>query len=150
MGDFHGEITIFGKLSKGRYWSGPRFLLSISTRIVAESTTRSSDRERFLQFEKSRVSAMASTNPVTPKASDNESEGSVQSTADMTAFVQNLLVQMQTRFQAMSVGIVEKIDEMGKKIDDLEVSINNLKAELESEPTAKSNLEEGKPSDETS
>ncbi|CAL9060255.1 unnamed protein product, partial [Musa banksii] len=36
---------------------------------------------------------MASTNPLAPKA-DQESEGSFQNTADMTAFVQNLLVQM--------------------------------------------------------
>ncbi|XP_074586028.1 heat shock factor-binding protein-like [Curcuma longa] len=93
---------------------------------------------------------MASTNPVAPKASDHESEGSVQSTADMTAFVQNLLVQMQTRFQAMSEGIVAKIDEMGSKIDELEKSISDLKAEMDAEPTAKSNLEEGKPSDESS
>ncbi|KAG6516733.1 hypothetical protein ZIOFF_027207 [Zingiber officinale] len=93
---------------------------------------------------------MASTNPAAPKASDHESEGSVQNTADMTAFVQNLLVQMQTRFQAMSEGIVSKIDEMGSKIDELEKSINDLKAEIDAEPTPKSNLEEGKPSDESS
>ncbi|PRQ39183.1 putative Heat shock factor binding 1 [Rosa chinensis] len=31
-----------------------------------------------------------------------------QSTADMTAFVQNLLQQMQTRFQTMSDSIVSK------------------------------------------
>ncbi|ONK69435.1 uncharacterized protein A4U43_C05F22860 [Asparagus officinalis] len=31
-----------------------------------------------------------------------------QSTADMTAFVQNLLLQMQSRFQAMSESIVSK------------------------------------------
>ncbi|XP_074557909.1 heat shock factor-binding protein-like [Curcuma longa] len=93
---------------------------------------------------------MASTNPVAPKTGDHESEGSVQSTADMTAFVQNLLVQMQNRFQVMSEGIVAKIDEMGSKIDELEKSITDLKAEMDAEPTVKSNPEEGKPSDESS
>ncbi|KAG6517357.1 heat shock factor-binding protein-like [Zingiber officinale] len=93
---------------------------------------------------------MASSNPVAPKTGDHESEGSAQSTADMTAFVQNLLVQMQNRFQAMSEGIVAKIDEMGSKIDELEKSIIDLKAEMDAEPTVKSDPEESKPSDESS
>jgi heat shock factor-binding protein 1 len=49
-----------------------------------------------------------------------------QKTADLTAFVQNLLLQMQTRFQAMSESIITKIDEMGSRIDDLERSIAEL------------------------
>ncbi|KAL6193766.1 hypothetical protein ACLB2K_034850 [Fragaria x ananassa] len=53
-----------------------------------------------------------------------------QSTADMTAFVQNLLQQMQVRFQTMSDSIVSKIDEMGNRIDELENSINDLRAEM--------------------
>uniref|UniRef100_A0A453RBV4 Uncharacterized protein n=1 Tax=Aegilops tauschii subsp. strangulata TaxID=200361 RepID=A0A453RBV4_AEGTS len=40
---------------------------------------------------------------------EQDSDGSAQSTADMTAFVQNLLVQMQTRFQTMSENIITKI-----------------------------------------
>ncbi|XP_020088112.1 heat shock factor-binding protein 1-like isoform X5 [Ananas comosus] len=57
---------------------------------------------------------MASTDPSAPK-------------------VQNLLMQMQTRFQAMSESIISKIDEMGSRIDELEKSINDLKAEMETE-----------------
>jgi phage terminase small subunit len=38
---------------------------------------------------------------------------------------------------------------MESKIDDLEKSVNDLKAELGTEPTAKSKLEDTKPSDET-
>lgn len=94
---------------------------------------------------------MASTNNVAPKTGDHESEGSVQqTTADMTAFVQDLLVQMQNRFQTMSEDIVAKIDEMGNKIDELEKNIKNLKADIDSEVTVKSNTEEGKSSDESS
>ncbi|KMZ71697.1 Heat shock factor-binding protein 1 [Zostera marina] len=72
-------------------------------------------------------------------------EDSKQNTADMTAFVQNLLVQMQNRFQAMSENIITKIDEMGSRIDELEQSIDELKVELgtESMPT-KSSPEEAK------
>ncbi|XP_019175312.1 PREDICTED: heat shock factor-binding protein 1-like isoform X2 [Ipomoea nil] len=48
----------------------------------------------------------------------------------MTVFVQNLLQQMQTRFQAMSESIISKIDEMGNRVDELEQSINDLRAEM--------------------
>ncbi|XP_052206644.1 heat shock factor-binding protein-like [Diospyros lotus] len=53
-----------------------------------------------------------------------------QSAADMTVFVQNLLQQMQSRFQTMSDSIISKIDEMGSRIDELEQSINDLRAEM--------------------
>ncbi|KAK9945644.1 hypothetical protein M0R45_011148 [Rubus argutus] len=42
------------------------------------------------------------------KKDGHDSEDSKQSTADMSAFVQNLLQQMQTRFQSMSDNIVTK------------------------------------------
>ncbi|KAL5782302.1 hypothetical protein ACOSP7_007331 [Xanthoceras sorbifolium] len=54
----------------------------------------------------------------------HDSEDPKQSTADMTAFVQNLLLQMQFRFQAMSESI------MGNRIDELEQSINDLRTEM--------------------
>ncbi|XP_058000954.1 heat shock factor-binding protein [Hevea brasiliensis] len=60
----------------------------------------------------------------------HDAEDPKQSTADMTAFVQNLLQQMQSRFQAMSDSIVTKIDEMGSRIDELERSINDLRSEM--------------------
>ncbi|KAJ1258965.1 hypothetical protein BS78_10G116700 [Paspalum vaginatum] len=91
---------------------------------------------------------MASPNSGIPVKVEQDSDGSAQSTADMTAFVQNLLVQMQTRFQAMSENIITKIDEMGARIDELEQSINDLKAEMGSEVTSPSKTkQESKPSD---
>ncbi|WOL12122.1 heat shock factor-binding protein 1 [Canna indica] len=93
---------------------------------------------------------MAANNSGGLKQTDQESEGSVQSTADMTAFVQDLLVQMRTRFQTMSENIVSKIDEMGSRIEELEKSINDIKAEIPKEEGAsKLKLEEDKPSDES-
>ncbi|KAL3524801.1 hypothetical protein ACH5RR_013173 [Cinchona calisaya] len=56
-----------------------------------------------------------------------------QSTADMTAFVHNLLQQMQDRFQLMSENIVSKIDEMVSRISELEESINELRTEMGAE-----------------
>ncbi|XP_034588940.1 heat shock factor-binding protein isoform X2 [Setaria viridis] len=81
---------------------------------------------------------------------EQDSDGSAQSTADMTAFVQNLLMQMQTRFQAMSENIISKIDEMGMRIDELEQSINDLKAEMGSDSMttpSKTKDEGSKPAD---
>ncbi|XP_074278973.1 heat shock factor-binding protein-like [Silene latifolia] len=60
----------------------------------------------------------------------HDSDDHKQNSGDMTAFVQNLLQQMQSRFQAMSETIVTKIDEMGNRIDELEQSINELKSEM--------------------
>lgn len=37
-----------------------------------------------------------------------------QTSKDLNAFVQNLLKQMQERFEEMSGNITERIDEMGK------------------------------------
>ncbi len=45
---------------------------------------------------------------------------------ELTVFVQNLLQQMQARFQAMSDAIITKIDEMGGRIDELERNISEL------------------------
>ncbi|XP_018857823.1 heat shock factor-binding protein-like [Juglans regia] len=60
----------------------------------------------------------------------HDAEDPKQNTADMTAFVQNLLQQMQSRFQQMSESIVTKIDDMGSRINELEQSINDLRAEM--------------------
>lgn len=54
------------------------------------------------------------------------SAGNPQSSAELTKFVQNLLNQMQTRFQTMSDSIIGRIDEMGTRIDELEKSIGDL------------------------
>ncbi|XP_062194136.1 pentatricopeptide repeat-containing protein At1g52640, mitochondrial-like [Phragmites australis] len=80
------------------------------------------------------------------KEANMDSEPSSQNPTDMTAFVQNLLGQMQTRFESMSQNIVSKIDEMGTKIDELEQSINDLKAEMGTEMPAKK-PDEAKPND---
>ncbi|KAK9933773.1 hypothetical protein M0R45_020949 [Rubus argutus] len=89
-----------------------------------------------------------------PFGDGHDTDDPKQSTADMTAFVQNLLQQMQTRFQTMSDSIVSKnilsqivltnetdlvcscfldhdaLDEMGNRIEELEQSINDLRAEM--------------------
>ncbi|XP_047951247.1 heat shock factor-binding protein-like isoform X2 [Salvia hispanica] len=73
-------------------------------------------------------------------------DDSKQSTADMTAFVQNLLQQMQSRFHTMSESIISKIDEMGNRIDELEQSINDLRTEMGQEgspsPSAPAKIKE--------
>ncbi|KAJ8766475.1 hypothetical protein K2173_022534 [Erythroxylum novogranatense] len=59
----------------------------------------------------------------------HDGEDAKQSTADMTAFVQNLLQQMQSRFQTMSDSIITK-NILFFRIDELEHSITDLKAEI--------------------
>jgi len=59
---------------------------------------------------------------------------------DLTAFVKNLLEQMQSRFQTMSQSIITKIDEMGSRIDDLEKSIEDLTIETAGEVSPSSSL----------
>jgi heat shock factor-binding protein 1 len=59
-----------------------------------------------------------------------------QSTADLSAFVQNLLSQMQSRFQQMSDSIITRIDEMGERIDDLEKSVGDLVQQAEDDVNA--------------
>lgn len=43
--------------------------------------------------------------------------------------VQNLLQNVQDKFQIMSEQIITRIDEMGNRIDDLEKSISGLMSE---------------------
>ena len=52
---------------------------------------------------------------------------------ELTQLVQTMLTQMQQRFQSMSDTIIGRIDEMGKRIDDLESSISDLVQEAQSE-----------------
>ncbi|KAL0727808.1 hypothetical protein Bca4012_023901 [Brassica carinata] len=74
----------------------------------------------------------------------HDSEDTKQSTADMTAFVQNLLQQMQSRFETMSDSIITKIDDMGGRINELEQSINDLRAEMGVEGTPSKSGDEPK------
>mmetsp|Transcript_21765 Transcript_21765/g.49277 ORF Transcript_21765/g.49277 Transcript_21765/m.49277 type:complete len:91 (+) Transcript_21765:169-441(+) len=54
---------------------------------------------------------------------------------DLDSFVEDLLGDMQSRFDKLSDTIVNRIDEMGSKIDELENSINAL-----AEETSTSNI----------
>ncbi|KAL4509965.1 hypothetical protein ABPG72_010158 [Tetrahymena utriculariae] len=52
------------------------------------------------------------------------------SSKELNAYVQNLLKQMQDRFEDMSGNIVGRIDEMRKRIDDIEKSVSDLMNDL--------------------
>jgi heat shock factor-binding protein 1 len=52
--------------------------------------------------------------------------GGDNSANELTQLVQQMLTQMQSRFQTMSDNIITRIDEMGSRIDDLEKSIADL------------------------
>ena len=59
--------------------------------------------------------------------------GGDNSANELTQLVQNMLTQMQSRFQTMSDNIIGRIDEMGGRIDDLEKSIADLVQEAQGE-----------------
>lgn len=69
---------------------------------------------------------MASKPPAASQVTAAPASAQPQGAQELTAFVQNLLQQMQTRFQEMSDAIITRIDEMGARIDDLEKSIAEL------------------------
>jgi heat shock factor-binding protein 1 len=49
-----------------------------------------------------------------------------QSPAEINAYVQNLMQQLQRRFQTMSDNIIARMDDMGSKLDDLEKSVAEI------------------------
>mmetsp|Transcript_17702 Transcript_17702/g.21733 ORF Transcript_17702/g.21733 Transcript_17702/m.21733 type:complete len:90 (+) Transcript_17702:141-410(+) len=60
------------------------------------------------------------------KVNMDVSDANEQTTQDLTEFVQNLLQKMHTRFQEMSDSIIGRLDDMGKRLDELESSIGDL------------------------
>ena len=56
--------------------------------------------------------------------------GDPRNVQDLTAFVSNMLQQMQERFHQMSEEIVSRIDDMGTRIDDLEKNIADVMVTL--------------------
>ncbi len=76
---------------------------------------------KFCLFEK--INAMEA------RQSDN-----VDNAQELTDLVTQMLEQMQTRFGQMNGNIVSRIDEMSKKIDELEGSIGELVKEAQEEP----------------
>jgi len=56
----------------------------------------------------------------------NAKDADEQTTQDLTEFVQSLLQKMHERFQEMSDSIIGRLDDMGKRLDELEGSIGEL------------------------
>ena len=52
-----------------------------------------------------------------------------KSVQDLTVFVQQILQDMQGKFQNMSDGIITRINDMGERIDDLERNIAEILAQ---------------------
>ena len=75
---------------------------------------------------------------------NNLQQGPPQMPGDSSKAIQVLLETIQTRFQLLSDSIIQRIDDMGNRIDDLERSIATLmkendenKAESPSTPVKK-------------
>mmetsp|Transcript_658 Transcript_658/g.1851 ORF Transcript_658/g.1851 Transcript_658/m.1851 type:complete len:96 (+) Transcript_658:366-653(+) len=83
---------------------------------------------------------MAETSP-TRKVHDGAVDGNRQ---DLSLFVQDMLDQMNESFTATGNTIIGRMDEVGKRMDDLEIRINDLmeQAGLD-EPQTKANGRDG-------
>ncbi|WVZ81595.1 hypothetical protein U9M48_028950 [Paspalum notatum var. saurae] len=91
---------------------------------------------------------MASPNSGIPVKVEQDSDGSAQSTADMTAFVMHFWLMVLSSPTVSGAKPSDPDDEMGVRIDELEQSINDLKAGMGSEVTSPSKMkQEPKPSD---
>lgn len=66
-------------------------------------------------------------------SSNNMGADSSDNANELTQLVQQMLTQMQSRFQSMSDNIINRIDEMGTRIDDLEKSIADLVQEAQAD-----------------
>ena len=60
---------------------------------------------------------------------DTDPKADPANVQDLTVFVQQVLKEMQGKFQSMSDNIVTRIDDMGSRIDDLEKNISELLAQ---------------------
>ena len=70
------------------------------------------------------------------ETSDCTPQKTADPNADLTVFVEELLGDMQQKFQKMSEQIVGRLDDMGKRVDDMEHNINELMKQVnESEDT---------------
>eukprot|EP01084_Bolivina_argentea_P128980 227884_1 len=56
----------------------------------------------------------------------NAKDADEQTTQDLTEYVQSLLQKKHERFQEMSDSIIGRLDDMGKRLDELESSIGEL------------------------
>lgn len=72
--------------------------------------------------------AAESTSAATPAAATPATSisSSQNQPADLTAFVDSLLLELQTKFDDMSAQILGKMDKMHEKIHDLEKSIGDV------------------------
>lgn len=76
---------------------------------------------------------MSDNNAAMMGAGMMEGGSSSDNANELTQLVQQMLTQMQTRFQSMSDNIISRIDEMGTRIDDLEKSIADLVQEAQAD-----------------
>ncbi|XP_064393223.1 heat shock factor-binding protein 1-like [Halichondria panicea] len=73
-----------------------------------------------------------------PQPDTNQTEGQEgQDPEQLTKFVEELLSNMQGKFQQMSEQIIGRLDEMGKRVEDLEKNIEDLMQQVDTKDDAK-------------
>ncbi|EOR04666.1 hypothetical protein E3P92_01041 [Wallemia ichthyophaga] len=75
---------------------------------------------------------MSTLKPAAPLSTRNSSpvkkgdDGDISSPHELTAFVEDVLNKLDTKFDTMSGVVLEKMDEMADRVDSLENSIQGL------------------------
>jgi heat shock factor-binding protein 1 len=104
----------------------PDWMLKLEVNLAVVCWTQKSLQRNFFRDFRRKDMSKAPAAAAAPAAAPVGGAAQPQGTQELTAFVQNLLQQMQVRFQEMSDAIITRIDEMGARIDDLEKSIAEL------------------------
>ncbi|CAG8555729.1 15335_t:CDS:2 [Acaulospora colombiana] len=68
-----------------------------------------------------------------PESLANNENTDIQSPQELTAYVETVIQQLQTKFDDLSSLLIEKMDEMGSRIDTLEKSLGDLMQEAVAE-----------------
>lgn len=71
-----------------------------------------------------------------PDSSTDQGQRAEGGSEELTKFVQDLLGDMQTKFQQMSEQIIGRLDEMGRRVDVLEKNIGELMQQVDSKEEA--------------
>ncbi|KAJ3292730.1 hypothetical protein HDU79_001124 [Rhizoclosmatium sp. JEL0117] len=75
----------------------------------------------------------------TTSAKGNPQNTPSANSEELSAFVESLLAQMQSKFNSMSSEILGKMEEMGARIQDLETNIEELVKQADADESAVNN-----------
>lgn len=89
----------------------------------------------------SSIGSFDSHNDSTENCQSNQGDNHSTFIEDATNSLQNVMQDVQTHFKTMSQAILNRIDDMGTRIDQLEFMLNDLISEIESSNPLKEQIQ---------